>query len=210
MNLSIATIAIGSIALVPTHIVDVFQPAYVKPVWLDGEALQTFVAPTDRLSSIGFFFLIPDEFESSANAELRLYHNDSSKPIRRASVRLRRRLEIPQHILHPTYFNFPPVADSNGKEFGAKVTISKAGIAMMNSETDSYARGLSYVSGTLQPSDFAFSIRHNGTLIERLNRLSRWAPVWLMFPLFVLLLTMALMSARSAARLLGQASQGQG
>lgn len=173
---AISAAATGALLVVPGAVVDEFRPSNVEAVPLTSEVGQSFVAPADRLSSVGFFISFSEEFPESASVLFELSPEGSQAPIRRAARELRRPLRIPYDITRPTYFDFRPVEASQSKAFRAVVRARASGIGAFRSGGDADPRGSAYVSGEPQPFDLALATAHEGSFGERLARPSRRAP----------------------------------
>jgi hypothetical protein len=108
---------------------------------------------------------------------------------------------IPSHVFRPTYFTFAPIGPSKGRTFRATLTVSAPGVALWGSGESLGAGGAAYVAGLPDSFDFSYATRHAGTYGERLARLSRWAPLWLVLPAAVATLALVLAAAGAAMRL---------
>ena len=198
---AIAALVLAPVVLIPSKIVDDFRPTNTDPYPFPSSAGQSFVAPADRLSSVGFFLYFTRQFPGTAQARMVLTREDTGAVVRTTSREVAASVRIPSHIFRPTYFDFAPVDHARGIDYRATLAFSEPGVALWGAPGDLYGGGTAWVSGLPDAFDFSFATRHDGTLAERLGRLSRWAPLWLVLPGAVATLAL-LMGAASVASLL--------
>jgi len=198
---AIAALVVAPVVLVPSKIVDDFRPTNTDPYPFPATAGQSFVAQADRLSSVGFYLYFTQQFPGTTQARLVLTREDTGAILRSTSREVAASVRIPSHIFRPTYFDFAPVELSRGVAYRATLTFSEPGVALWGAPGDFYGRGTAWVSGLPDSFDFSFATRHDGTLAERLGRLSRWAPLWLVLPGAVATLALLIGAASVASRL---------
>lgn len=177
-------------ALIPYHVVDINQPSNVGVQPIANPVAQTFVAPSNHLSSFGFFFV--DERTGGPEILIRFLLVDMSGATVRTDEReVGRDLRVPSDIFRPTYFNFPEVEHSKSKSFHAVIEGgSPTGIGVFRSKGNVYGSGVAVVENTVTDFDFSFALRHRGTVGEAVVRLSRTSPTWIAAALIVMLAAM--------------------
>lgn len=198
---AIAALLLAPVVLLPSKIVDNLRPANTDPYPFPSSAGQSFVAPKNRLSSVGFYLYFTRQFPGTAQARMVLTREDSGAVLRTSSREVAASVRIPSHIFRPTYFDFAPIDRSRGIAYRATLTFSAPGVALWGAPGDVDGEGTAWVSGLPDSFDFSFATRHDGTVAERLGRLSHWAPLWLVLPGAVATLALLLAAGGVAFKL---------
>ena len=187
-----AAVLLAPVVLIPSQIVDLFRPTNQGFYPLTAPMGQTFVSPTDRLSSVGLFVATtPGQFPGRAEATLTLTRADTGEVVRTVRRTIEPGARLPSNLFTPTYFDFPPVEGSRGVTYRATLAAGP-GLALIGSRASAYPDGSAWVGGQAAPFDLSLATRHHGTLGERLRRLSHWAPLWLVLAAAVTALAAAL------------------
>lgn len=172
ISLVVAALIVLPLALWPARTVDIFQPSNQMPLPVDVPLGQTFIAPSDNLSSVGFFFVF-DSFDRELEARVVIFEDGSDKALRAVTKTLKAERRIPPSIIHPTYFDFSPIVHSNSETFRVELDAEGPGLSAMRAAGESYPSGSSFVDEMPQGFDLAFATRHSGDIVDRFNRLAR-------------------------------------
>lgn len=174
----IAAVFLAIFLPAPAQTVDLYRPSHALRFEVRNKVAQSFVAPSNRLSSVGFYFLFEDNFPRAATAVMKITREDSGQLLRRVDRRVHRDLRIPVDIYRPTFFDFPPIEKSHGLRLQAEVYVEAPGVVAFGSATSSYSAGRAYLNGKPKNFDLSFVTRHAANYADRLTRMSRWSPTW--------------------------------
>lgn len=198
LALAISVGLVFSLTLIPMPVVDIFQPSNQAPVAIEDQISQSFEAPQDGLSSVGFFFAF-DTFDRRAKARLLLFEKGSSEPLRVAMKSVKAERRIPPPIIRPTYFDFAPVPDSGSKLFKAVLEVDGSGVSAMRAAGETYLQGAATVQNMPTTFDMAFATRHRGNLGDGLENLGRWIHPVLALGLLIAMAWCTLLASLAAA-----------